>query len=168
MTISELGSIGEFVSSIAVVLSLIYVAIQVRQNTKEMRAASKESNANKFVDFNMAIASNPDLLKVMMLLGSGKTIDELEPEQATKAHLVFNSVYNLTYQYHSRFREGVADREHWESLNNMIRFQLVPSPLFRSWFVGFMGNDGPSETAFTKLLRQEIESYESNAKQGDA
>lgn len=42
MTLSDLGSIGEFVSSIAVVISLIYVAIQIRQNSRETRLASQQ------------------------------------------------------------------------------------------------------------------------------
>lgn len=42
MTLSDLGSIGEFVSSLAVVISLIYVAIQIRQNSRETRLASQQ------------------------------------------------------------------------------------------------------------------------------
>ena len=42
MTLSDLGSIGEFVSSLAVVVSLIYVAIQIRQNSRETRLASQQ------------------------------------------------------------------------------------------------------------------------------
>ena len=42
MTLSDLGSIGEFVSSLAVVVSLIYVAIQIRQNSREVRLASRQ------------------------------------------------------------------------------------------------------------------------------
>jgi len=38
LTIVELGAIGEFVGSIAVLITLIYLAIQVRQNTRHVRA----------------------------------------------------------------------------------------------------------------------------------
>lgn len=37
MTIAELGSLGEFVGSVAVLVTLIYLAIQVRQNSKITR-----------------------------------------------------------------------------------------------------------------------------------
>ena len=43
VTISELGSLGEFVSSIAVVVTLIYLATQLRQTTKAIRAASTQA-----------------------------------------------------------------------------------------------------------------------------
>ena len=38
MTIAELGAIGEFVGSIVVLITLIYLAIQVRQNTRHVQA----------------------------------------------------------------------------------------------------------------------------------
>ena len=40
MTFEELGGLGEFISAIAVVASLAYVAIQLRQNTRSIRTAS--------------------------------------------------------------------------------------------------------------------------------
>lgn len=38
MTISELGAIGEFLGSVLTVVTLVYLAIQVRQNTRHTRA----------------------------------------------------------------------------------------------------------------------------------
>ena len=38
MDIMELGALGEFVSSIGVIATLIYLATQIRQNTKVARA----------------------------------------------------------------------------------------------------------------------------------
>ena len=40
MNINDLGSIGEFVSSIAVLISLIYLAVQIRSNSKETRLSN--------------------------------------------------------------------------------------------------------------------------------
>ena len=38
MTLDDVGSIGEMISAIAVVVSLVYLAIQLRQNTKTIRS----------------------------------------------------------------------------------------------------------------------------------
>ena len=43
MTLSDLGSIGELIGGVAVVVSLIYVALQIRQNTRAIRASSHQS-----------------------------------------------------------------------------------------------------------------------------
>ena len=40
MTLQNLGSIGEFVTAIATLVTLVYVAVQIRQNTKMVRGAT--------------------------------------------------------------------------------------------------------------------------------
>ncbi len=37
MTLQDLGNIGEFVGALGVVASLIYLALQIRQNTRQLR-----------------------------------------------------------------------------------------------------------------------------------
>jgi len=41
MSISELGSLGEFIGSIAVLVTLVYLVFQLRQNTLSMRSQSR-------------------------------------------------------------------------------------------------------------------------------
>ena len=41
MTIQDLGSIGELIAAIATVATLGYLALQIRQNTRSVRAASR-------------------------------------------------------------------------------------------------------------------------------
>ena len=40
MTLEELGNLGELVGGIAVIASLVYLAVQIRQNTQTVRASS--------------------------------------------------------------------------------------------------------------------------------
>ncbi len=40
MTLEDLGNIGEFVGAIGVVVTLIYLAVQIRQNTKSLRSST--------------------------------------------------------------------------------------------------------------------------------
>jgi hypothetical protein len=48
MTIAELGSIGELVGSIAVLVTLIYLATQIRQNTRSMEDNKKFAMAQAY------------------------------------------------------------------------------------------------------------------------
>ena len=56
MTISELGSLGELVAAIATVLTLLYLASQIRGNTKATRAETSLS-------INEALAVNLSALR---------------------------------------------------------------------------------------------------------
>ena len=42
-SVQDMGSVGEFVSSIAVILTLIYLAIQTKQTQKMIRAQTRQS-----------------------------------------------------------------------------------------------------------------------------
>lgn len=80
MTLSDLGNLGEFVSSIAVVVSLIYVAIQIRQNSRETRLASQQRalEASRDMIARMATKEATDLF----VKGAA------EPESLTDAEIL--------------------------------------------------------------------------------
>ena len=52
MSIQDLGALGELIAAIATVGTLVYLAIQIRSNTKSMETASRQSVANEFREFN--------------------------------------------------------------------------------------------------------------------
>jgi hypothetical protein len=59
VTISDLGSIGEFVSAIAVLVTLAYLAIQTRHNAVATRAQIRQSLADRQIDYINLRATNP-------------------------------------------------------------------------------------------------------------
>ncbi len=48
MSIMELGALGEFVGAIAVVATLVYLAIQIRQNTRAMEESKRLALAQTY------------------------------------------------------------------------------------------------------------------------
>ncbi len=61
MDIMELGAIGELVGGVAEIGSLLYVGLQVRQNTAATRAASHHAITDSFNEGNLALARDPAL-----------------------------------------------------------------------------------------------------------
>ena len=64
MTIFELGALGEFLGSIAVVFTLIYLALQIRQNTRSGRAQSRQTLINQWSSTNWELSRDPELLRI--------------------------------------------------------------------------------------------------------
>jgi len=48
MSLADLGALGEFIAAIVVMITLVYLSIQVRQNT----TALKNSQSQQFIDLN--------------------------------------------------------------------------------------------------------------------
>ena len=58
MTLEQLASVGEIVSSVAVIISLVYLAIQIRSNTEAKRTSTYQAIVSDFGISNLKSASS--------------------------------------------------------------------------------------------------------------
>jgi hypothetical protein len=56
MSLSDLASLGSFVSGFAVLISLIYLALQVRQTERNQQISIRHSRVSRTVDLHLALA----------------------------------------------------------------------------------------------------------------
>ncbi|HEU0207687.1 MAG TPA: hypothetical protein VFQ78_01780, partial [Candidatus Udaeobacter sp.] len=66
MSLNDLANIGQVIGAIAVVISLIYVALQIRQNTNAVRAATAQSVHEHFASWYHLLASDESLSQVVI------------------------------------------------------------------------------------------------------
>ena len=59
-----LGNYGEFVGAIGVVVTLAYLAVQIRQNTLSARAQSRQNLLDGWSASNWTLANDPNLLRI--------------------------------------------------------------------------------------------------------
>ena len=60
-----LGSYGEFVGALAVVLTLIYLTIQLRQNTSAMQSSAELEAARHWSEQNIRAALDENITRIM-------------------------------------------------------------------------------------------------------
>jgi hypothetical protein len=67
VSLSDLGSLGEFVSAVAVVMviSLLYLAVQIRQNTRSLRAGAHQSITSHIAELNRTIVENAEVARLL-------------------------------------------------------------------------------------------------------
>jgi hypothetical protein len=56
MSLSDLASLGSFVSGCAVLISLIYLALQIRQTERNQKISIRHSRVSRTVDLQLALA----------------------------------------------------------------------------------------------------------------
>ena len=61
MSLTDLANIGQVIGAIAVVISLIYVALQIRQNTNAVRSATAQSVHEHFAGWYHLLAADLEL-----------------------------------------------------------------------------------------------------------
>ena len=127
MGLEDLGNLGEFVGAIAVVISLVYLAAQIRQNTRALHSSSYAQSAEQLWLVNLAIAQNSDLARIYAENAAGKplTPEDMARLEASLA-CIFFGMENLFRQY----ERGLLDSDTWENVvRNMPR--MTPTTLAR-------------------------------------
>ena len=79
MSIEHLSYLAQIVSSVAVVASLIFVGLQVRQNTGALQRNEHNSTMTQWTVIRMAIAKNRDIAELMTAgLRGERPLDEAD------------------------------------------------------------------------------------------
>ena len=60
--LEELGNLGDFIGGVAVLVTLIYLSIQIRQNTAQVKIGSEIARADTYASAGCWDASPPVLL----------------------------------------------------------------------------------------------------------
>ncbi len=111
MSIMELGALGELVGAIAVLVTLIYLTTQLRQNTRAVRAASLQA-LDKSVTDNIALfASSPENAALMQ---HGRLAHEtLSDEEKARFHLMISVMFLSMDSFFWSHRSKVLPQELW-------------------------------------------------------
>ena len=75
MSIMELGALGEFIGSILVLGTLVYLSMQVRQGNAHSRFTTTHAIAGAGHAAWLAVAQSPELAAVMAKLETGEPLD---------------------------------------------------------------------------------------------
>ncbi len=118
MTIFELGALGEFVGAIAVVGTLIYLAVQIRQNTSQIRDNVLSLQVNAYQDLINRIA---DVNKLVISDGEWASIAVKAAENPTELDSIELSRYMSFLMMLTRH----ADKAYLQYENGMIDHEIL-------------------------------------------
>jgi hypothetical protein len=130
-TLEDLGNLGEFVGAIGVVVSLIYLALQLRHNTSSVRAAS----FNEMVQNSIRLLEHGFRDSEFAAFLARAEVDPggLDPVERVRWDSYMTAVFrhfgNLVYQH----RVGALDEQMWQSYRRDLKEHLR-SPAFSAWF----------------------------------
>jgi hypothetical protein len=121
MTLNELGSLGEFVGAIAVVISLVYLALQIRQNTRAVQSTIHQAMLDGIMRVSASLSDSGGMARIVQ-----KANDDYE---------------NLTDDERIRF-EAYADRTvaNYETAFHNWQGSMIDPALWRSWSLSILSD----------------------------
>jgi hypothetical protein len=145
MTLQSFAQLGTAISGLSVFVTFVYLAIQFRENTRAVRAATFQQVVNSFAGISFDIASDPKLVDLYLRAGKGfGGLDELERTQYSLMLLSFlRRAENVFVQDEIRtLREG-----HWAGIRESIT-AIMASPGARACWGEIRNRLNPQFCAF--------------------
>ena len=159
MTLEQLAQVGEFIGGIAVILSLIFVGLQIRQNTKSVRAQSELVLSQRFGDFHGRVNEHPEL---SALYDKGiSSPDALTSDEVRRFRWFMAEVFLIYEGAYHLHRHGELSRESIKTRIQSVK-ALLENPVLKEWweegmtplsreFVAFVNTFEPDPTYIYKV-----------------
>jgi len=165
MTLEDLGNIGEFVAAIGVIISLVYLATQIRQNTSAVRSSASQAITETRTDFLKSISDSPEVAR--MFSNGLSDRESLDPVDRFRFDSMLNRFIATMENYDYQNRQGAMDAEQWARMRVVLRL-FMSTPGGQAWWSSrrrsrqrVAWSDLP-DVSFDRFVDQEVKELESS------
>ena len=138
MNWNAVGAIAELLGAIGVILSLVYLSVQIRQNTRSLRRASERQGSEKNAIALRCLADYSELFTGDRL--GFDRLANLEPAERTRFDMIWGMWMQAAEQTFADVREGIQAPEYAAPYRDLIRDLFATSgggqwwSEHRSWY----------------------------------
>jgi len=147
MTLEDLGNIGEFLGALGVIASLVYLAVQIRQNTRSIRASAFQDAQRDVAGMVDGLAHDPELTRIFY--DGNRDFESFSSEDRRRYAVFMSSMIRRYENLLHQTRIGNIDPTLLEGLFSELR-RVFSLPGVRAWWAG-------SQDVFNRELRDFIE-----------
>jgi hypothetical protein len=104
-------AITNIVQAIAVIISLIYLSRQIRENTRATKSATYHSIVNAFSTLESLISQEEELANIYKI--GLRDLNQLNKDQVNRFNKIIASYFNLYESLHYQYKNHVLDEELW-------------------------------------------------------
>lgn len=130
MNWSELASIAEIIGAIAVIVTLLYVAKEIRQNSRSLAIAALRDTTAQWNDWSGMLAGSADLADIVAR--GNKSLDDLSESEIMRYGAYAQAFFDNVESY----RSLVVDHHVEKDLDVLKRIVAgrIPAPGLAAWW----------------------------------
>jgi hypothetical protein len=125
-----LGNYGEFVGAIAVVATLIYLSIQIRQNTNSIQGSTELEAHAQFTEWYARVTSDK---RLQIIYEQGAQNEIMEPDDARTFMWLQGEYICMCEGWFFQFRRGLMTADAWEPFADAT-IGVLQNPYMREWW----------------------------------
>ena len=133
MTMEYLANLGSMIGGLAIFVSLLYLAVETRVNTKAIQSAAHHSANISFADMQLTLGANPELAEFMNKSMVSADFGEFTDHEKFRFSMLAGQVFWRNQDFYDQYRHGAIEKELWENRRIFAR-SLLERPLFQAWW----------------------------------
>ena len=131
MNWNAIGALSEILAAIGVVVSLVYLAMQIRMSRAENRSASIDRLVELWGTYVGALADNPQLA---VIVAKGlHDYGQLEVAERAQVSAHLSRIMRVSEAIFMHHRDGTIDAELWNGINSSLD-DISNMPLVNQWW----------------------------------
>src|SRR3954470_20144745 len=125
------AAIGQLAAALVGIPSLIYLATQIRHQTKERQQAAVHALTEQFGDLTRSLHDQSEMADVF--LRGLHSFKDLTPVEKVRFSAFFNRFMNVFEGMYFSHREGILIGSSWGAVERIIE-DIVANPGLRQWW----------------------------------
>ncbi len=158
MTIMELGALGEFLGSVAVLATLVYLSVQIRHANTQSQAAARYSFIDAYGQLNLTIVQDKGSASVWR---RGLEADDIDDDEKMRFFKLFGQFFNTWSVLYDLYQEQQLPDNQWIVVRKDI-LAALRTPGGREYWnqVGMLCVHPSLSRAVQTILDSDEESYD--------
>jgi hypothetical protein len=145
---NAVGAIGELIGALGVMITVVYLALQVRGNTRSVRGSVYDSLATSLEHLNRPLVENADLARALAAVTENWSAAS-EDDRFRVVHF-YSAAFKLFENVYYQWRQGLIEDELWQGWRRLM-LTYFWSPGVQMWWPTRRGAYAES---FARFLEQ--------------
>ena len=119
------GNIGDFVGGIGVIITLLYLAAQIRQNTKSSRTQSYQADVAAISEWTREVGADAESSRIFQ--SGSLDFEALSESERVRFNLLMAALMRNLENIHFQYSNGAIDADTWVGWANRTASILAPA-----------------------------------------
>jgi len=157
MNWEAIGAIGEIIGATAVVITLAYLAVQIRNSTRIARSATRQAIAEMAMAMGTDLVADKELSAALLKDFKGEDVDEADwVRLLARNYIAMRHYENIHYQ----FLTGMIEKDEWQGFRRNLKAMLEWRSTKEYWM-----NEGHY---YSDAFRAEVQTIQAEMTESDS
>ena len=139
MSLDQIAALAEIIAAVAVILSLLFVGLQIRDGNRQAKADALQNALNSEIQLSVILAEHADTWDKVV---KGEVIED--GAELRKAIHLYNILMSDTENRFHQHKQGFLKQESWENKLRTLK-ETNRLPVYQAWRSSLSGQNHSDE-----------------------